>query len=138
MKIRNKIIVGLILLIILIGLFFINRSTTYKNNLSKSDTFDRFITLVENGEYEEAKKLTDKNFTTSLSTIKDIGFSKMKKNYELSNETKFVYIKTITIGYYEMTTTYYFELENTRNGWKIAKFYDDITDNERELNSLTD
>ena len=41
------IMLGLILLIILIGLFCINRNTIYKNKLSKNDTFDRFITLVE-------------------------------------------------------------------------------------------
>lgn len=139
MEKRKKIIVVIILLIIvaLIGYaIFNNNENEYKNSLSKNDTFDRFITLIEEGKYEEAKKFTTKNFNANLSSIKDIKISKKQKNYELSNENKFVYIDVFEVGYYKMTTTYYFELQKTNYGWKIDKFYDEVVNNEDELNLL--
>lgn len=135
----NKIIISIIILIIigLIGyIIFNNNFKEYNNNLSKYDTFDRFIMLVEEGKYEEAKKFTTKNFNANLSSIKDIKISKKTKDYDLSDENKFVYVDVFEVGYYKMTTTYYFEFEKTNYGWKINNFYDEVTNNEDELNSL--
>lgn len=101
-----------------------------------NDTFDRFIALVESSEYEEAKKLTTKTFNADLSTIKDIKISKKQKDYELSNKNKYVYVDTYEIGYYKMVAKYNFELEKTEQGWKISNFYDEITNNQDELNTL--
>lgn len=137
MKKKTIVVIALLIIIALIGyVIFNNNAREYKNNLSRNDTFDRFITLVEEGKYEEAKKFTTKNFSANLSSIKNIKISKKQKNYELSNENTFVYVDVFEVGYYKMTTTYYFELQKTNYGWKIDKFYDKVADNEDELNSL--
>ena len=137
MQKKTIVVIALLIIIALIGyVIFNNNEKEYKNNLSRNDTFDRFITLVEEGKYEEAKKFTTKNFSANLSSIKNIKISKKQKNYELSNENTFVYVDVFEVGYYKMTTTYYFELQKTNYGWKIDKFYDKVADNEDELNSL--
>lgn len=131
------VIVLIIVIIALIGyVIFNSNERKYKNNLSRNDTFDRFITLIEEGKYEEAKKFTTKNFSANLSSIKNIKISQKQKDYELSNENTFVYVDVFEVGYYKMTTTYYFELQKTNYGWKIDKFYDEVADNEDEVNSL--
>lgn len=140
MKKKIIFIVVAILVLVMLGLvvyLFNNKGAKeYQNTLSRNDTFDRFIMLVENGEYEEAKKLTTGDFNANLSTIKDIEISKKQKDYDLSDENKFVYVDKYEVGYYKVTTKYNFELEKTEYGWKISSFYDEVTDNENELNSL--
>lgn len=141
MKKTKTIFIVAIILILVVLIFTVyliknNAEVGYKNTLSINDTFDRFIALVESSEYEEAKKLTTKTFNADLSTIKDIKISKKQKDYELSNEKKYVYVDTYEIGYYKMVTKYNFELEQTKQGWKISNFYDEITNNEDEINSL--
>ena len=91
---------------------------------------------MKNGEYEEAKKFTTENFNANLSTIKDIKISEKTKDYELSDENKIVFVDIYEVGYYKMTTKYYFEIENTNYGWKINDFYDEVTDNEDEVKSI--
>ena len=135
-KYRTIIILILIVLIIAVTIFLINSNKEIKNNLSKNDTFDRFIELTEEGEYEDAKKLTTENFSTDLSLIKGIRISNLKKDYDLSSENKFVYVNVEEIGYYKVTTQYCFELKETKTGWKINNFFDIVEDNSEDVNEL--
>lgn len=138
MKKNIIIIICISILVILITLIFVllNDKKELKNELSREDTFNTFISLTEKGDFKEAKTYTTNNFNASLSRIKDIEFSNRKRNYELSNYNTFVYTDVYEIGYYKMITTYYFELKQTSNGWKIDNFYDEISNNESELNLI--
>lgn len=134
---KNTIITIIIILIFAsIGLFLFIKKANNANNLTELDTFDKFILLVEKGEYEEAQKYTTNNFKSDLSIIKDMNISKKQKDYQLSTNNKFVYIDEYELGWYRRTTKYIFELKDTKNGWKIDKFYDEITTNQDELNAL--
>ena len=139
MKKTNIIIIIMLAIVILaIGIILIinKANKEYNNTLSKEDTFDRFLVLVEDGNYEEAKKYITDTFSTDLSTIKNLKFSVRNRDYDLSNENKFVYIDVYEEGYYKMTTTYSFKLEETNYGWKITNFNDEYSDNMEEVNSL--
>lgn len=124
-KKKTGIIIAIVCIII-IGVIILIKD---RNNLSAQDTFDRFIRLVENGEYEEAKKYTTSNFTNDLSNIKDLKISKMSKNYKLSEENKYVYKKTTKLFNLTMEDTYTFELKETFTGWKIDTYKYEINDN---------
>lgn len=130
------VIVAIVVLIIGIVFTFNKKNSEQYNTLSKEDTFDRFIILVEEGNYEEAKKYTTDTFKADFSTIKNIKFSRRNRDYDLSNGNEFVYVDVYEEGYYKMTTTYSFKLENTNYGWKITNFHDEYSDNMEEVNSL--
>lgn len=132
---KKKIIIIAIIIVCVIAVFFIVNS---KNKLSSKDTFDTFIRLVEEGEYEKAKKYTTNNVTVSLSNIKDLKISSMKKDYNLSSENKYVYRQNTKIANYNMEDIYTFELKETFMGWKIDSFKQDINDKLEEDNQLVD
>ncbi len=125
-----------IILILIIGIIAISLLVKDSNKLSKSDTFDTFIRLVEKEEYEEAKKYTTSNFKEDLSYINFIKISKIRKDYNASSENKYVYKTTTEAGYYKANFTYTFELKETINGWKIDSFKEEITDNSDEVYNL--
>lgn len=134
---KNLIIGIIIIVVVLIGvLLVVKNQAEYNNPLSSSDTFDRFIILVEKGEYEEAKKLTTDDFNGDYSLIRKIGISKKTPDKDLSSSTKYVYLDEEEIGYYKTITRYSFELINTTNGWKLNNYTWDVSSNEDELNSL--
>lgn len=126
MKKKKTWIIIAIVCIVIIGVIILIKD---RNNLSAQDTFDRFIGLVENGEYEEAKKYTTSNFTNDLSNIKDLKISKMSKNYKLSEENKYIYKQTTKLFDLIMEDIYTFELKETFMGWKIDTYKYEINDN---------
>lgn len=132
-------LVIILIIVVLVGIIKINTNndiTEYKNTLSKEDTFQMFIKLIEDANYEEAKKYTASSFNSDLSSIRSYQISKKNKNTELSSENIFIFTEKKEIGYYNTTINYYFELQETKNGWKILNFYDEYSDNSEEINNL--
>lgn len=118
----KKIISGVILLIVLIMLviFICNY-----NPLSKNDTVDKFLTLVNYSEYNDAKKYISSDFKTDLSTIRKdnllglTSFSVSYKDYKLGNN-KVAYIIDDR-GFGKMVIAI-FECKKTILGWKIINY----------------
>lgn len=125
-----------IILILIIGIIIVSIFAKESNKLSKNDTFDTFIRLVEKEEYEEAKKYTTSNFKEDLSYINFIKISKIRKDYNANSENKYVYKTSTEAGYYKANYTYTFELKETINGWKVDSFKEEITDNSNEVYNL--
>lgn len=123
---KKKIAITVFITVCIISVFLIVNN---RNELSSKDTFDTFIRLVENGEYEKAKKYTTSNLTADLSNLKDLKVSKMKKDYNLSSEQKYVYRDSIEIENYKIEDVYTFELKETFMGWKIDAYKYEINDN---------
>ena len=120
-KLRN-ITIGIIALIIFVILFIIIFNY---NPLSKDETVDKFLTLVNCSEYNDAKKYISSNFKTDLSTIKKdnlyglTSFSVSYKNYKLDSN-KVAYIIDDR-GFGKMIIAI-FECEKTILGWRIIDY----------------
>lgn len=120
-KLRN-ITIGIIVLIIFVILFIIIFDY---NPLSKDETVDKFLTLVNYSEYNDAKKYISSDFKTDLSTIRKdnlyglTSFSTSYKNYKLDNN-KVAYI--IDDGGFGKMIIAIFECKKTTLGWKIVDY----------------
>lgn len=120
-KLRN-IIIGIIVLIILVILFIV---TFYYNPLSKNETVDKFLTLINYSEYNEAKKYISSDLKTDLSTIRKdnllglTSFSVSYKNYKLGHN-RVAYI--IDDGGFGKMVIAIFECKKTILGWKIVNY----------------
>ena len=122
-KIKNKkiVIIVLIVIIVVIAMFFI-AITIFKNKLTPEETVSKFMYLIENKEYEEAKKLC-KNDLDKLEVLSNINPSNLL--FEFSDDKEEA-IATLLENEIEVTNMK-IELKKSLLGWKIEK-YDIITD----------
>lgn len=113
--IKKRKILFIILFIIIIALvaFFILR-----NKMTAEETVSKFMYLVENKEYEKAKKLTSEELE-HLDLLSNVKPSKL--SFKFTEDKK----EAETLFFEEgiSQTKLYIELDKTIMGWKIKKFY---------------
>lgn len=115
-KINKKwwILIGIILLIIVITLCII---FTVRNKMTPEETVSRFMYLIENKEYEKAKKLCIENLE-KLDVLSNIKPSNLSFNFtqDKKNATATILEDEIEV------TNMNIEIKNTLLGWKIRNY----------------
>lgn len=111
-----KLWIGILIAILIIVVIII---FTLRNKLTPEETVSRFMYLIENKEYENAKKLSSKKleYLDLLSNIKPSSLS-FKFSEDKKNATAVVLEDKETA---EMTNLYV-ELDNSILGWKIENY----------------
>lgn len=114
-NLRNwKLWVGIIVVIALITTVLI---FTQRNNLTPEETLSKFMYLIENKEYEKAKKLCSNNLE-NLETVSNLKPSNLSFTFSKDKKDATCILLEDEIEF----TTMNVKMKNTITGWKIESY----------------